>query len=426
MTAIVGVLNKHAVAIAADSAVTMGDTHKVINSGNKIFTLSKYHPVAIMTYNAAEFMGTPWEIIIKQYRKQLGDEPKSTLEEYLHDFVDYLTKQNYLTSEDVQKESLYMQAYFFYKLCVDRAVGKAFAQKRPFKLTDPNVFSYIKTELEEIIKSASSKKLCETLQDYSLKDFLTYSKDVFDRLYNETLPIPMVIPEVERSYFEEVFYNYMVSEVAFTAYTGLVFTGYGEQEMFPSIMSLKVSLFIDGRLKYFIENDRTFHVTTFSGSCIAPYAQDDVIKTIMGGMYPGFVDIINQVVRSSVLTYTGNVKKLAASNPSYSGLIKELNKFDNEAFIRSIDKSISDQMFEKYTKNLISTVSGLGKEDMANMAESFISLTSLVRRMSPHEETVGGPVDVAVISKGDGFVWINRKHYFNPEYNHHFFQNYFK
>lgn len=69
MTAIVGVLNKHAVAIAADSAVTMGDTHKVVNSGNKIFTLSKYHPVGIMTYNAADFMGTPWEIIIKQYRK---------------------------------------------------------------------------------------------------------------------------------------------------------------------------------------------------------------------------------------------------------------------------------------------------------------------------------------------------------------------
>ncbi len=30
MTAIVAVLNKHAVAIAADSAVTMGDTHKVV------------------------------------------------------------------------------------------------------------------------------------------------------------------------------------------------------------------------------------------------------------------------------------------------------------------------------------------------------------------------------------------------------------
>ena len=39
MTAIVAVLNKHAVAVAADSAVTMGDTHKVVNSANKIFLM---------------------------------------------------------------------------------------------------------------------------------------------------------------------------------------------------------------------------------------------------------------------------------------------------------------------------------------------------------------------------------------------------
>ena len=45
--------------------------------------------------------------------------------------------------------------------------------------------------------------------------------------------------------------------------------------------------------------------------------------------------------------------------------------------------------------------------------------------MSPDSETVGGPVDVAVISKGDGFIWIDRKHYFRKELNDHFFRNYY-
>ena len=40
-------------------------------------------------------------------------------------------------------------------------------------------------------------------------------------------------------------------------------------------------------------------------------------------------------------------------------------------------------------------------------------------------KTVGCPIDVAVISRGDGFVWIKRKHYFQPELNPHFFRNYF-
>jgi hypothetical protein len=39
---------------------------------------------------------------------------------------------------------------------------------------------------------------------------------------------------------------------------------------------------------------------------------------------------------------------------------------------------------------------------------------------------VAGPIDVAVISKGDGLVWIKRKHYFKPELNYHFFENYYR
>ena len=94
--------------------------------------------------------------------------------------------------------------------------------------------------------------------------------------------------------------------------------------------------------------------------------------------------------------------------------------------ISGITTQINNEMFNLYSRPLIDTIANLDKEDMANMAESFISLTSLVRRMQPGEETVGGPVDVAVISKGDGFVWINRKHYFKPELNASFFSNYFK
>ena len=61
------------------------------------------------------------------------------------------------------------------------------------------------------------------------------------------------------------------------------------------------------------------------------------------------------------------------------------------------------------------------------MALSLVNITSFKRRVSIDElETVGGPVDVAVITKGDGFIWIKRKHYFDSSNNHHFFNNYYK
>lgn len=89
MSAIVAALNGHAAAIAADSAVTIGG-RKVFNSANKIFTLSKYAPVAIAIYNNTSLMDIPWEIIIKEYRKYLGDNIKPNLKDYANDFFSFL------------------------------------------------------------------------------------------------------------------------------------------------------------------------------------------------------------------------------------------------------------------------------------------------------------------------------------------------
>jgi hypothetical protein len=72
MTAEIAVMNKVGIALAADSAVTIAGK-KVYNSANKLFTLSKYHPVGILVYGSAEFNEIPWEVIIKEYRNYLKD-----------------------------------------------------------------------------------------------------------------------------------------------------------------------------------------------------------------------------------------------------------------------------------------------------------------------------------------------------------------
>ncbi len=75
MTAEIAIMNKSGVALAADSAASIvtsrGDT-KIYNT-NKLFMLSKYHPVGVMIYGNAELMSLPWETIIKIHRKELKD-----------------------------------------------------------------------------------------------------------------------------------------------------------------------------------------------------------------------------------------------------------------------------------------------------------------------------------------------------------------
>ena len=102
MTALVSVMNKHAVVIAADSAITVTTPygHKVINSANKVFALSKYHPVGIMFCGNANFMSTPIEVIVKLYRKQLKDRCFATISEYLSDFLGFIKNNHYTSVRD--------------------------------------------------------------------------------------------------------------------------------------------------------------------------------------------------------------------------------------------------------------------------------------------------------------------------------------
>ncbi|MDZ7796170.1 MAG: hypothetical protein U5N56_03600 [Candidatus Marinimicrobia bacterium] len=68
----------------------------------------------------------------------------------------------------------------------------------------------------------------------------------------------------------------------------------------------------------------------------------------------------------------------------------------------------------------------LNKSELAIMAETLVNLVSFRKQVTMEAETVGGPIDVLIITKGDGPIWIKRKHYFTPELNHHFFSNYLK
>jgi hypothetical protein len=48
--------------------------------------------------------------------------------------------------------------------------------------------------------------------------------------------------------------------------------------------------------------------------------------------------------------------------------------------------------------------------EIATLAKSMIELQSLKERVTQATESVARPVDVAVISKHQGFVWAERKH----------------
>jgi len=115
MTAEIAILNSSGIALAADSAVTIG-SQKVYNSANKLFTLSKYHPVGVMVYDSADLMDIPWEIIIKEYRSKLGKKSFLTLEEYANDFWDHLCSDEFIIPKASREQYVAVQAITYLNL----------------------------------------------------------------------------------------------------------------------------------------------------------------------------------------------------------------------------------------------------------------------------------------------------------------------
>ena len=128
-----------------------------------------------------------------------------------------------------------------------------------------------------------------------------------------------------------------------------------------------------------------------------------------------FLDILRLLLTVSLIWNTTKNKKLK---------LKLVQKAEEE--FTNIGKKLADFKKNEFSRPITRVVSMLPKDGLAMTAEALVSLTSLKHKMSMKEETVGGPIDVAVISKGDGFVWMKRKHYFPRELNQQFLANYFR
>ena len=68
MTAEIAIINRTAVTLAADSAMTISGVDKIYNTADKIFELSMHNPIGLMVYNTLDFMGVPLDVAIKEFR----------------------------------------------------------------------------------------------------------------------------------------------------------------------------------------------------------------------------------------------------------------------------------------------------------------------------------------------------------------------
>lgn len=62
-------------------------------------------------------------------------------------------------------------------------------------------------------------------------------------------------------------------------------------------------------------------------------------------------------------------------------------------------------------------LSAMPIQDAIDLAEFLVDLTIKFSRFAPGAPTVGGPIEIAAITKHEGFKWVRRKYYFKEELN---------
>ena len=430
MTAEVAVMNKQAIALAADSAVTLRDElgQKIFTSANKIFSLSKYHPVGVMVYGRASIMGVPWETVIKEYRSLLKQKAFASIYEYAADFISYLTEEKRFFSKLEEERHVENYVYGYFKL----------------------MRKEIDEKLQQIVDSEGEQTEIQvnTIIDQTIQDNFEIWENTdllpqvpTDCVENLRTQYGKFIQEAKGRFFENIsdVASRQLTEIALSLFVkypehvsdpnapGVVIAGFGTEDVFPVLLSFSIEGKVCGFLKY-KENEETSTEIDFENEAtIIPFAQDDMVATFMEG-----------VDRKYQIALERGLRQLFTSYPAI--LVDSIDKFSPQEKDewKSKLQNISNEMFSKYSdllhghrttfyvNSIMNVVQMLPKDELAAMAESLINLTSFKRRVSMEEETVGGPIDVAVISKGDGFIWIKRKHYFDRELNQQFFANYYK
>ncbi len=89
---------------------------------------------------------------------------------------------------------------------------------------------------------------------------------------------------------------------------------------------------------------------------------------------------------------------------------------------QSISEAVLDNARREHAYPLRRVLGVLPVDEMAGLAETLIDLQSLKEKVTKPSETVGRPVDVAVITKSEGLVWIKRKHFFDVGINSRYLQ----
>lgn len=419
MTAEIAILNKLAVALATDSAVTISagqQEEKIYDTADKLFDLSFKNPIGIMIYNGMQFMQAPLQTLIAEYRSQ--SKMFDTVREAANDFLKYLNDWGAASPPSVIKSSIEMLLYPAFEQIRSR-IGKK--QDELFAGEDFDDLQAkiraIPQEVLDVIEAALSKTENSTFVGAALPDITEDREAILREIVEET----WTTDDTEfLSRLVAISKQLLLLNITSPNHTGIVIAGFGAAEKFPSLISFTIEGIIFDRLK-FVETNYVDIDRNGERARVIPFAQKEMVERFLYGLDSEIERLITIWCKDAVPEIRKEIIDSLDMTPEDKESLTKKGQDAEDAFIEDLKNKRFGEIRTSSRSAIEGMVEFMPKPELAKMAEALVNLTSIKRRVSRGMETVGGPIDVAVISRTEGFIWVKRKHYFAADLNPRYF-----
>lgn len=423
MTAEIAILNKSCVALAADSAVTLstfGEEHKVFNTADKLFHLSADQPIGVMVYSNQNIVGVPIADLLRQFRTETFSSGTvfSTIEAAARELLGFLEAESKLAPASIIEQEHRTAADEFIERIGSR-IGDKFQEwiesqeeSRPLTPEAANaIYTEVLDEITALVDELDRIPFLDGSQHIPLSaERASKFFELLDRRF------PALDPDL-RNRTLEIFDQWLDRGLSSLGYTGIVVAGFGADERFPTLFAFEVHDAIRGKLKV-KQIEKCDIDREGSRAGVFPFAQREMVERFLFGFDIGLYGHVARYSEDAIKHILNQLKNAIGGDLTTDasfplGLVDELAA----AFVTSMREEVFQPIYSRQRGEFEGLIEFMPKPDLARTAEALINLTSVKRSVSRGFETVGGPVDVALISKSEGFIWVKRKHYFDPTLN---------
>lgn len=409
MTSEVLIMNERGIALAADSASTVGG-YKIYKA-DKLFELSRSQPLSAMVYGMGSLDGVPLDLLVSEFRHFIGVKGHrfSSVEECSECFLKFLETGG---SESVDGNPIitsgYVDSHIYHSLVrMIQRIDRKFRHGSYKRMMGAGGDASLKDVLDMLVKRSESKN--------DPTEVRTVSEAISGSLERSGYGIKLsslkvwTDPELRDRLFR-IYVNGIVSKGGFGEYCGIIIAGYGSSEYMPSYREYRIYGLFPTGLCYSIKSDARIDPAT--PSYIGTFAQDDVMNSFIDGIDRKLLQVITNGLSQTVNGVVTSLSDFLPQDTDIDLLIKA-----NDEAVAQFNKSLLNYVKVNYRSPIERSVRFLSKDEMGVLAESLVQSTSLRRHVSDDVETVGGPIDVSFISRNEGFIWIKRKHYFDSALN---------